>query len=527
MAEPVNTPSNGHWYPPPAKSDADLTKDVKKNIAKNTTNVPPSTSVQNCPLANKPAPKNDPNNKVCNFTAVKVTKPERKFDLIVSRSTNATQRTIGIVAGFKNKPAKVSVELKGPAGPCPETHNNKRSFNTGSNTFKILPSSTENKLELDVTSSTRIQLFPWGLATDKYSINANRCGHLSESVTIEVYPDTETDVFIGFNFGEKKGWTDDRVEVEQTPGNRKAARADARNGMGRIKTTTTQEKSTEVKKGVRVGGEIKYDGHEHKVEVVFQKTIETLEKVGKIVDKAKVALSQIKGKKDAAGVTQIFDSPVALGIKLPVVDLHVGGSWQEDSGLPTVTYEGKIKLETNPLIGFFLEWNITTTVLQSLPGGIVFQKIKQRLVDGFLELVLKAGVEIAGEIELVIKNREIENVTGKIKGKIPLAAELTVLRVDTDIWIVHATMEYKVGVESGFEVAISYVSNSKVLNCVGGMLDLSIWWSGMNSFGGAHSDTGHNKYGSHAGYGPEGKHELYKKTFESKYEFFSYDFKKP
>ena len=220
MADPVNTLANGYWYPSPAISDADLTKTVKKDIAKTSANVPPSSAVQPCPLA-KPAPKNDPNNKKCNFTAIKVSKPKRGFDLIVSRSTPDTKRTLGIVAGFKNETAKVSYELQGSAGPCPETHNKKRSFNTGTSSFKILPASTENKLELAVTSSTRIQLFPWGLTPDKYTISGNRCGHLSEKAIIEVYPDTETDVYIGFDFKETKFKTDAQKEVEQADASKK------------------------------------------------------------------------------------------------------------------------------------------------------------------------------------------------------------------------------------------------------------------------------------------------------------------
>ncbi len=561
MSETVNTPTDSHWYPAPAISDADLTEKVKEEIAKDTIKLPPSSATQPCPLAEAKA-KKEAQNETCTFTGVKVSKPNRGFDLIVNAATPANQRTIGIVAGFKNKPAKVIIDLQGPVGPCLETHNQKRSFNTGSSTFKILPASTENKLELEITSSTKIKLFPWGLTPNKYTISSNRCGYTNESVTIEAYPDTEIDVYIGFNFSEKKirggkgkkNKTDDKVEVEQKLETTTTEEKSTEVEMGsivedeleynsdmveieqKLETTDTEEKSTEVEMGLRVGGEVKYDGQRHKIEVLFKKTIETFKKISKVVNKAKDSLKKIKGNVDkikktkgmieADTATQILDSPVALGIKFPVVDLHVGGLWKEDSGLPTVSYEGKIRLVANPLLGLFFEWNITSTVMQAIPGGFILQKIKKRFEIGFLDLILRAGVNISGEIELTIKNIEIENVTGKIQGKIPITAELIVLKIDFDVWIIHATIEYKVGVESGFEIEISYVPNVKELNCAGGMLDLVIWWSGSYSFGSALSDTENNKYGTTSKTGPEVRHELYKKTFESKYEFFTYDFKK-
>ncbi len=532
----VNKPAKGHWYPPPATSDADLTKKIKKKNKKDSKKVPPSSAVQPCPYAKKNTTKEDTRKKSCTFSALKVSKPKRGFDLIVNPSTPNEKRTLGIVAGFKKVPAKVFFDLEGPAGPCVETHNKKRSFNTGCGTFKILPGSTENKLEIEVTSSTKIQLFPWGLKTDKYTISANRCGHANESATIEVYPDTQTDIFIGWDFGSKTNSTETTTTVQKNSGTNQYKKAEAKKGLAHNKTTTTTDQATEVSEGLRIGGTIRYDGEDFIIEAVFKKTIETIKKINEVVKKAQVALEKIKGNKKSSSSTSVFSSPVSMGIKLPVLELHVGGAWTEDAGKPTVTYEGKIKFKGKPLFGLSFAWNITDTVINALPGGPVVAKIKKKLVDGFLELVVKAGLEIHGEIELAIKHHEIENVVGKLQGKIPISAELTVIKFSKDVYFAHATVEYKVGVESGFRVGFSYEAHAKVFKCTGGMLDFIVWWSGGMEFGGAEKKNKPSKYAEpEVSKGTEGKHVLYSVNFEDEtfgtdvheHVFFEYDFKKP
>ncbi len=538
MASPdnANKPADGKWYPPPATSDAELTKKIKKQNKKNSKKVPPSKGVQACPYAKKNVPKEDPKKKSCTFTGLKVSKPKRGFDLIVNASTPPSKRTLGIVAGFKHEPAKVFFDLEGPVGPCHETHNNKRSFNTGSGTFKILHESTENKLALEVTSGTDVKIFPWGLKTDKYTISANRCGHANESATIEVYPDTQTDIFIGWDFGATTFNKETEVKTDKNAGTNQYRKSEAKKGFSHTNTTTTTDQTKEVSKGLRVGGTVRYDGQDFIIEAVFKKTIETIKRINEVINKARVALDKIKGGNKPSSMTDVLSSPVSFGMKLPVVELHVGGGWTEDAGEPTVTYEAKIKFKGKPLFGLFFSWNITETVIDSIPGGVVVEKIKKKLMDGFLELVVKAGVEIHGEIELAIKHHEVENVVGKIQGKIPISAELTVIKFSKDVYFAHATVEYKIGVESGFRVGFSYESHAKVFKCTGGMLDFVVWWSGGMEFGGAEKGTKPNKY-AHAEKSKEieGKHVLYCVNFEDEtfgtdvheHVFFEYDFKKP
>lgn len=533
MAEPVNTPSNGHWYPPPAKSDADLTKKVKKNIAKNTSKVPPSKSVQPCPLA-KPEPKFDPNNKICNYTMFKVSKPKRSFDLIVSRTTPSTQRTYGIVAGFKNVPAKVTVELQGPVGPCNSTHNHKRSFNTGSGTFKILPASTENKLELEVTSSNKIQVLPWGFTPDKYVINANRCGHLSQFSILAVYPDTVTDITLGFNFGEKKSRLDDKTVVSQRGadgqgGLNKKAEGHVKSGKTWQKTTPNSIDNSETKKGFHFAGSIKYDGKSYAIDVVFNRTIKTLQNISGLVQKAKVTLEDLKKNMAKAAATAAFDNPFDVTIKYPNVDVNFGGSWKEDAGSPSVTYHGHLKVSAKPLIGLSLKWNITATVLQMFPGGIALQKLKKKMVDGFLELYLKAGVEGGGDISLTFENLVVKKVTGKIYVKVPFAAELVLLKADIDVYFIHATVEVKVYVESGFIAEIKYSSETKNIIGDARMDDVVVWLSSYQQFGGKKKSNDKNSYAPQVTSdrtGPEEKKKLWSRKFDGKLEFLNYDFKK-
>ena len=103
-------------------ADGEITKLVKIDIAKVSTNVPATNAVVPCASSlnlPSPPPKYDPKNTKCNFSSLKITKPQRGFDLVVSSVTPSQNRNLAVIGGFKEKPAKVSAELQGPAGPCP------------------------------------------------------------------------------------------------------------------------------------------------------------------------------------------------------------------------------------------------------------------------------------------------------------------------------------------------------------------------------------------------------------------------
>ncbi len=530
-----DTPKEGHWVAP-APSDPDLTKKIKKEIANATKKVPPSSAVQSCTLADAKAEK-EAQDKKCTFTALKISKEERKFDLVVNRSTLPPNRTLEIVAGYKRKPAKVSFILEGPVGPCPETHNQKRSFDSGSGSYKILPASTENKLEVELVSNTLIRLTPWDVELNKYTISGNRCGHGPQSASITVYPDLEFNVSFGWDFAEVLTRTDERVELEQKTGNRKAAAANARKGKGILETTTSQKKTTKEELGFVLSGSIKYDGMEKEIDKIFKKTVETVERVNKVGKKAKVALETISGAKEDAAATNAKISPVSMGMRWPVIKLELGGAWVEDAGKPTVSYEGRIKLEGDPFIGFGFEWDITSTVLKAIPGGAVVDVTLKKLKAGLLKLVIKAEAVIAGEVELFIKNKKIDKVVGKVDGKIPISAELTVIKGEVESRFIHASVEYKVGVDTGFRVGLAYSTNEKVLVSTGGMLDFVVWYSGEKKWGFGKKSTTSNPYGqrtttktttTNTTRTSESRSILYTKEFENEensYVFFKYDFK--
>ncbi len=477
MASTDKNPVNGNWYPPPTISDADKTKNVKKRNKKNSKKVPPSSAVQGCPYAPKPAPKVVPKKDPCNFSALKVSKtPDRKFDLIVARGAKPDKRVLGVKAGFKDKPAKVTLELQGPVGPCAASHINKRSFDTGSGKFKIL-SSTESKLELEFTSSVKVQVFPWGFAPDKYTISANRCDHRNSTI-IEVYPDTEFEIFLGFDFGEKlTKKTGQQTKVTQ--GYRADGTAGQRLSPTDLRTQNTNEKwkeETNTVSGFRCGGNLKYDGHEYKIETVFSKTIQTIKKVTKFIESVQVSLEKLRENKAAAGRVAVINSPVSLGFQFPLIDISVGGSWEEDAGKSTVTYKGKIKFKATPIFGLAFEWNITETILTALPGGVIVTKIKKMCTDGFLDLVLKANAHIEGELECDFKNWTITPVKGLIKGKVPIILKLTLLKVSFDTVVAHGTTEQKLSIEGGVEAEVSYSKEEQKILGEWRVLKLEVWW---------------------------------------------------
>lgn len=512
-------------------ADHDITQKVKNDINKATANVPSSNSVAKCPLlgnTDTPSPVTDPNNKKCNFNSLKISKPGRSFDLIINQATTQDNRTLAVISGFKNEPAKVYAELQGPVGPCPEIHNEKRSFNTGGSTLKILPETTDDKLAIEVTSVSNIKIFPWGVITNKFPVIASRCGHSGESATIEVFPDTEADVTLTWNFGEKETRDDERDKVDiKNPG-----KAILKKNQSIEKHTSTKTQTVEISKGLEISGSLKYDGKDQDLQISFNKTIETLKQIDSIVKTAHKALSAIKQAQEVADESLIFDNPVSFGLKLPNIGIGLGGSWIEDKGKPTVSYKGTISILADPIIGLFFEWNITETVLQSVPVGFVLTSVLNRLKLHLLELVIKVGAEVAGNVEIDIINLKIQNVTGKITGKIPVSAELTAIKFDVNVYFAHATIEAMIGVDSGLFISFTYESDDELFYCKGGFLNFVVWVSGKLELGLAEDDTDTNSYQSktqnnqESAVGPEAKYVLYEKDFEdSAKELFRYDFK--
>ncbi|MES2590337.1 MAG: hypothetical protein V4608_00540 [Bacteroidota bacterium] len=515
-SSPPKKPINDNWVTP----KKDNTKVVKKEIADNTKNLKSGPTVQSCPLNNQP--KYNPNNKACNFASLKISKEERNFDLIVNASTPANRRTLEIVAGYDKKPAKTTFLLQGSVGPCPQIHNNKRSFDLASGTYKILQL-TENNLEVNLVSNTLMRLTPWTVQKSKFTISTNRCGHSNETATVVVYPDLELDVFIGWDFGETTWQKGENIEVKK--GNRKGAAANKRKGIGLLEKTPTNTK--EVTKGLAVGGSIKYDGWEYEIEAVFKTTFQTVEKINRLADRVKVALSVIKGYEGNPTSTL---SPITLGMIFPVVKLHFGGAWKEQAGKPTVAYEGVIKLGGEPFFGLSFEWNITSTVLKAIPGGGVVDIIKNKLQAGLLDLVLKAKGLIEGEITWIFKyvnnHFDYDRATGKVDAKIPVSAELTAIKGEVNTTFVHASIEYKIGVDCGLRIGVRYENGSIV--CSGAFLNLVIWWSGGTEYGFGSQDTKPNKYGGKSKKEITDKHILYKKELDnekSEKVFFKYDVK--
>jgi hypothetical protein len=512
--------------------DNEVTQKVKDDVNKASANVTPNNTVAVCPLMNSavpPATNYNPKNTKCNFSSIRIFKPERKYDLIITPDSSPTGRVMAVTAGFKNAPAKVIIELQGPVGPCSETHIKKRSFDTGYNKLKILPESTENKLAVELVSSSRVKIFPWGVTTNNYSLSAIRCGHGKETATIEVYPDTEADVTVTWNFGEESKKIDTRKKVEQ----KKAGKMHAQKGVGIEKTTTAKTKTIALTKGLEISGNIKYDGLEQSLEATFHKTIETLEKISEIVERAHKALSIIKKGKEEAQESIFFDSPVSTAIKWPNVGLGIGGAWIEEEGKPTVAYQATIIFQADPIIGFEFEWDITQTILQNVPGGFGISTLLKKLRTDVLKLVIKAGAEVSGSVEIDIVHKKIQNVTGKVEGKVPVSAELTAIKFEKKVWKVTASIEFAVGVEGGFKIIISFESKDEVLLCEGGFLDFVIWVHGSLDFD-WDQDSDENTYRSKTEEKTdssredslEGKHVLYKKEFEKDLKkIFRYDFK--
>ena len=532
----------GYWYAAedaalddPA-NDAALTEAVAKTLQENKSHAPKGQVEKICTLRSKStagkASQNKPNDKKCNFSALKITKEDRKYTLIVDKDTLAKERKLGIIAGFQNNKAKVTAELVDFFGPHQCAHVNKKTFNTGSFTPKKYPGNTDHKLIVGLTSGTKIKIFPWGYQPLVIPVSASRCSHPSEKATIEVYPDTEAEVTIAYDWGEKKTDTSTNTNITTNRLPNQASKPNMRNAT---QTDTTITK-TEREAGLSLEGGLKYDGKNYKIEVAFKNTIETVKKIEKVVTQAVKAIKAIKKDLADAAIEDVFESPVGFGIKLPKVAFGISGKWKEEEGEPEVTYKGGIKIAADPFIGLKFEWNITDTILQTFPAGTGVKKILKAMKTSLMELVVSASGEISGELELEIAGWKIENVSGKIQGKIPITAELTAIKFERNISIIHLSAELKGGIEGGFFGAIEYNRSEMEIAGKAGMLNLVIWYSIMIMPGLAEEDTDENTAAEDPvegaidvgdlGVDPSAKSILYEWEFEEEgIEIFTYKFK--
>jgi hypothetical protein len=509
------------WYGPdetpvddPANDEA-LTKAVEKKLNDTKQNVPKSTVQQPCKLRGKKqgganTPANKPNDKRCNFSGLKITKDDRKYTLLVERDTPADERKICIIAGFKNKPAKVTAELTDFFGPHQCAHVNKKSFNTGSATPKKYPGNSDHKLVIGLTSPTKIKIFPWGYTPYKFPISASRCSHPAEKAIVEVYPDTEAEVTIAYDFGERKTGSDTKTKIETNRLPDQASKPKMRNAT----QTDTAVTKTEREAGLSLEGSIKYDGQNYKIETAFKSTITTIKKVEKVVTQAVKTIKAIKKDIADASIEDVFESPISFGIKLPKIAFGISGKWEEEEGEPDVTYKGGIKVAADPFIGLKFEWNITDTILQTIPAGAGAKKIIKAMEISLLDLVLSASGEIAGEVELEIAGWKVENVSGKIQGKIPITAELTAIKFKRNIIIIHLSAEVKGGIEGGFFGEIGYDKSENAIQGKAGMLNMVIWYSLSVIPGVAEEDSDENTAATGAAEPVEGDTETGEMEFD-------------
>jgi hypothetical protein len=486
------------WYSPsdtplddPANDPA-LTKTVEQKLNETKANLPKNSVSQTCKLREKGKgggnnQQHKPNNKRCNFTALKISKEGRDFTLLVDKDTPANERKICIIAGFKKQPAKVTAELTDFYGPHQCAHVNKKSFNTGTATPKKYQN-LDHKLVIGLTSPTKIKIFPWGFKPYILPITAARCAHPAESATVEVYPDTEAEVTIAYDLGERKTESETTTKIDSKRLSNQASQPKMRLATQTDTTVTKQE----TEGGLSLEGSIKYDGQPYEIEAAFKNTITTIKKVETVVTKAVKTIKEIKKEMAEANVEDVFESPVGFGIKLPKVAFSISGKWEEEEGEPGVTYKGGIKVAADPFIGLNFEWNITDTILQAIPSGAVAKKIMEKMKLSLLELVVSASGEIAGEVELEIAGWKIENVTGKIQGKIPITAELTAVKFERNIFIIHLSAELKGGIEGGFFGEISYDHSEYTIKASAGMLNCVIWYSVSLVPGVAEEDTDEN-----------------------------------
>ena len=212
--------------------------------------------------------------------------------------------------------------------------------------------------------------------------------------------------------------------------------------------------------------------------------------------------------------------------------MGLGGSWVEESGTPAVNYQGTISVLADPIIGLFFEWNITDTVVQSVPGGFLLENVLHRLKWHLMELVITAGAEVTGTLDIDIIKLKIQNVTGTITGKIPVTAELTAISFDVKVYFAHATIEAKIGVDSGLFISFEYQTQEEVFCCKGGFLNFVVWVSGSVELGLGEEDNdttsvhSQSQNTSESTVDTEGKYTLYEIKFEdSARELFKYSFK--
>lgn len=367
-------------------SIADFSEDAISRILKGELSSSSSltTSIQQCPLKSKGILNKQKSNPPCEFSSLKVSKDERKFDLLVIGNTNypPEKYIYEVIGGYsEGYEASIKAHLNG-IKTC--NNHNKRTFQTSAPNIDIVKcNSGEINFKCRYLPVLEFLKNIFRLQPKAYELTVQTCdSSILYPVLVNVYPDFE------FSF---------KIIVDLTK-----------------KTLSKKAKQKEVEKTKSIGIEIsgKYDKHKLTVTDEIAKTVSYFEKLSTGLQSFRTIVSEIA--KVGPFDFEIEGPKFSFGLEKL--------AYQEIPGTYKVELAYTMAFNCDPLIGAILTFDILEALANAGSPAVakIFTSVREwaEKNDTTVRVDFIINGRIIGGIEATKPVANPVEVTGKLGGEL-------------------------------------------------------------------------------------------------------------
>lgn len=412
------------------------------------------------------------NDKKCTFNEIKISKEDRKFDLILNGDEKDGNLIYEVITGNKFSKKKIKCNVIGLVDSKGDHKNKVILFNDD------FIKKNDSELEFFCKSNVMQWQFPSKVEPKPYKITVNTCGK-SITANINCYQDLE--IYGGFfwNYSNVESSIKESFEAES----RKYQTKDKNNKkVGKFEKGVAEKENhniTSEKKAFGVFGEIKYDGFTVKFETAFKDVIEKIEAISLGFKKIESTFSEIKKISDGLNSVVEKKEPNKLEIKLLNLKLGINGKWNEIEGSPLCDYSTTIMFESDPIWSITYDVEIIKYILNIAPAVGIFKQILDSVGIDALSIRIKFGFELKGNFNVDFYRNEKTKVSGEIKLAVPIEVYAILIKIEVDKEIlgtaIKVVTELSAKAKSEIFGSINYETEENVLKCKYGHDDLKCY----------------------------------------------------
>jgi hypothetical protein len=408
-------------------------------------------TISTCPFAKGNEAAENPN---CKSSGLKISKAERKFDLVITKPNSRTgalgeDNVLEVVGGSMLAKPVITGEISGLVVNC-STHKNKKNWNIPHGKIKSL---TPNYAEIVLASELKPRLLVWNAEPKVYYLSANTCSN-TYGALVKVYPDIECDASFSIDLsGESKKISEDSTTVKY--GEVKSKKQGQTLAGEKHRNTSIYEEFT-ITNGISISANYKKDGVQLSFKKTFAQIIQEIQRLEtirngvdsfleKIAGKSKSAVKRRKDKIDAATEKESYQSSKSMqssapqdsvSITYPNITIGIGGKWEELEGDYRVDCAGTAEFGFNPLIKLGVKKDISSFILKTTPAGTALSKVKEALKDMEIEtlaLIFEVSGELSGKVKHYAYTLKDSHTDGEVSLKIPVSVTAVLLKTSKNI----------------------------------------------------------------------------------------------